>query len=245
MEFMREKLLETGIRIYRLAGLLRHSVPGIEAFFVLGGKVRVETGKDVYRLAEPDVLFLSRQELIRIAPDTAARQEECLLLVLRAAPDFLSFAFGGAIPTFKCYSTSPRSPDCAMLRSLLAEAACHDMAGSDGNELLRHSVLFRILHELKQNFPDAEDTQDESDEKRRERMISSYIKKNYRDPLTLDELAKKLALTPPYLSRYFRKNFGVNFHTYVNRIRLESAIKDLLLSDATVTAIAYDNGFPI
>jgi beta-xylosidase/AraC-like DNA-binding protein len=100
------------------------------------------------------------------------------------------------------------------------------------------------MHELKLNFCDAEDTKDESDEKRRERMIAAYIKKNYQEPLTLDELAKKLDLTPQYLSRYFRKKFGVNFHAYVNRIRLESAIKDLLLSDATVTAIAYDNGFP-
>jgi beta-xylosidase/AraC-like DNA-binding protein len=242
MEFIGEKLPETGIRIYRLAGLLRHSAPGIEVLFVLSGKVQAETGKEAYRLAEPDVLLLSRQELIRIAPDT--RQEECLLLVLRVAPDFLSFAFGGTIPAFTCNSMSPGSPDCAMLRSLLAETACHDMGGNGGNGLLRHSVLFRLLHELKRNFSEAEDTKGESDEKRRERMITAYIKKNYREPLTLDELAKRLALTPQYLSRYFRKNFGVNFHAYVNKIRLESAIKDLLLSNATVTAIAYDNGFP-
>jgi beta-xylosidase/AraC-like DNA-binding protein len=239
---MRGKLPETGIRIFRLAGPLRHSVPGIEMLFVLGGKVWVESGKDGCRLAEADVLLLSRQELIRIVPD--ARQEECLLLVLRAAPGFLSFAFGDAAPAFTCNSTSPGSPDCAMLRSLLAETACHGMAESGGNELIFHSYLFRLMHELRQNFSGAEDVNDESDEKGRERMITAYIKKNYREPLTLDGLAKKLNLTPQYLSRYFKKNFGVNFHAYVNKIRLESAITDLLLSDATVTTIAYDNGFP-
>jgi beta-xylosidase/AraC-like DNA-binding protein len=242
MEFTRGKLPETGIGIYRLAGPLRHSAPGIEVLFVLDGKVWVETGKEVCGLAESDILLLSRQTLIRIVPK-AARQEECLLLVLRVAPGFLSIAFGDAVPAFKCNSTSPGNPDCAMLRSLLAETACHSMAKNDGNELLLHSDIFRFMYELKRNFSETEDT-DENDEKRRERIITAYIKKNYRDPLTLDELAKKLDLTPQYLSRYFKKNFGVNFHAYVNKIRLESAITDLLLSDATVTTIAYDNGFP-
>jgi beta-xylosidase/AraC-like DNA-binding protein len=236
------KLPETGVRIYRLAGLLRHSAPGIEVLFVLGGKVGVKTGKDVYRLGETDVLLLSRQELIRIMPD--AGQEECLLFILRAAPGFLSFAFGDAVPAFTCNSTIPGNPDCAMLRSLLAETACHGMAESGGNELILRSDLFRLLHELKRNFSEDEGTKDEDDEKKRERMITAYINKNYREPLTLDELAKKLDLTPQYLSRYFKKYFSVNFHAYVNKIRLESALKDLVLSDATVTTIAYDNGFP-
>jgi AraC-like DNA-binding protein len=242
MKFMERKLPETGVRIYRLAGPSRHSAPGLEVLFVLGGKVWVETGKDSYRLVEADVLLLSRQELIRIRPD--AGQEECLLFVLRAAPGFLSFAFGDAAPAFTYNSTIPGSQDCAMLRSLLAETACHGMAESDGNELLFRSDLFRLLHELKRNFSEVEGKKDEDDEKKRERMITAYINKNYREPLTLDKLAKKLALTPQYLSRYFKKFFGVNFHAYVNKIRLENALKDLVLSDATVTTIAYDNGFP-
>jgi hypothetical protein len=40
MEPVKNKLPETGIRIYHLAGPLRHSALGIEVLFVLAGKVR-------------------------------------------------------------------------------------------------------------------------------------------------------------------------------------------------------------
>jgi beta-xylosidase/AraC-like DNA-binding protein len=68
--------------------------------------------------------------------------------------------------------------------------------------------------------------------------------RNFRYPTTLRTLSKKFSLTPQYLSRYFKNRFGVNFHSYLNHLRLESAKKDLLLSDATVTTVAHDNGFP-
>jgi AraC-like DNA-binding protein len=240
-ESPRNKVPETGVGVYRLECPIRHSAPGIEILFVLNGGVRLEAGNMACRLAEPDVLLLSRCEIVHITPDG----EDCLLLVLRVAPNFLSSAFGGVLPAFECSSTRPGSPDCALIRSILAEAACYGMAGSGGeNALLVNSALLRLLHELKRNFSVSEEDENRETETERERMINAYIKKNYRYPLALEELADRLALTPQYLSRYFRKQFGVNFHAYLNSFRLQNAVKDLVLSDATVTAIAYDNGFP-
>jgi AraC-like DNA-binding protein len=220
-------------------------VPGLEILFVLGGRVYVEAADMTCKLGESDILLLSRCIAVTIRPVSVDPEENCLLSILRIAPSFLSFAFGDDIPTLACNTTDPENRDCTALRSILAEIACNDMAGSGGNNdtLILNSVLFRLLRELKQSHTVSGEggNTDEDDESRRERQIAAFIKKNYRYPLTLEELAEKLRLTPQYLSRYFKKHFGITFHDYLNKIRLESAIKDLILSEATVTAVAYDS----
>jgi hypothetical protein len=206
------KLPETGVRIYRLTSPLRHLTPGIEVLFVLEGGVRVEAGNDTYRLAEADILLLSRSELVRIIPESFDRAKECLLLVLRLAPGFLSFAFGGVVPAFKCNSTDPANPDCGVLRGILAESACYDMAKSrDENTLLFDSALFRLLHELKRNFPisEGESPMDENEETKRERLLTAYINKNYRYPLSLEELAEKFSLSPRTFPAISERNLGL------------------------------------
>jgi beta-xylosidase/AraC-like DNA-binding protein len=221
-------------------------VPGVEIVFVLGGGARIEAAGITCRLGVSDILLLSRCTAVTIKPVSVDSGENCLLSILRIAPAFLSFAFGGDIPAFVCNTTDPGSRDYTALRGILAETACSGMAGSDDNALILNSVLFRLLRELKQNYAVSGEgnNTEEDDESRREREITAYIKKNYRYPLALEELADKLRLSPPYLSRYFKKRFGITFHGYLNRIRLESAVKDLILSEATVTAVAYDSGFP-
>jgi beta-xylosidase/AraC-like DNA-binding protein len=134
------------------------------------------------------------------------------------------------------------------LLEILPEIAYYDGAGaaraSPEKSLLFKSRLFRLLDELKINFTLEEKKEPVNDAANRDRLIASYMARNFRYPITLEALSKKFSLTPQYLSRYFKNRFGVNFHSYLNHLRLESAQKDLLLGDATVTTVAHDNGFP-
>jgi beta-xylosidase/AraC-like DNA-binding protein len=231
------------VTIYRLSRSLSRQVPGIELFFIMEGRARLQDGNTVHHLGEGDVLLLERRGQIRISPEPPLLDKDCILLSLRVSPGFLSFAFEGDIPAFVCDSAAGARQDYTALRSILAEIAC--CRGE--NTLLFRSRLFRLLRELKENFSISEDTSsgtNENTEKKREARIAGYIQKNFRNPLTLEELAEEFSLTPQYLSRYFKKQFSVNFHAYLNRLRLENAMKDLVLSDNTVTVIAYDNGFP-
>ena len=230
------------VTIYRLNRSLSGQVPGIELFFILEGRVRLQDGNTAHRLGEGDVLLLKRRGQIRISPEPLSPDKDCILLSLRVSPGFLSFAFDGDILAFVCDSAAGSEQDYTALRGILAEIACY----RGENALLFRSRLFRLLRELKENFSISEDTSatNENTEKKREVRIAGYIQKKFRYPLTLEELAEEFSLTPQYFSRYFKKQFGVNFHAYLNRLRLENAMKDLVLSDNTVTAVAYDNGFP-
>ena len=73
--------------------------------------------------------------------------------------------------------------------------------------------------------------------------IINYIHSNYRRKISLNELSEHLFLSVPYLSKYIKKQLGMNFLDYLNNIRLFHAVDDLLYSSQPLTAIAMDNGF--
>ena len=59
----------------------------------------------------------------------------------------------------------------------------------------------------------------------------------------MEKVAEKWGYTREYFSRMFNKLVGVNFRSYLNKIRLEKA--EILLKDKTrrVSDVVYDVGF--
>lgn len=75
------------------------------------------------------------------------------------------------------------------------------------------------------------------------RQINHYIYQNYDHAISLRELSEKLYLSNGYLSRFFKKNYGMNFAQYLTNVRIFRAADDLRYSDESITRIAYNNGF--
>lgn len=70
-----------------------------------------------------------------------------------------------------------------------------------------------------------------------------YIAENFSMPLTLEEVAENINLSPTYLSKKFKKTTGVTFKEYVNFIRIKQACQMLLTTDDSITKIALNCGF--
>lgn len=70
-----------------------------------------------------------------------------------------------------------------------------------------------------------------------------YIAQNYALPLTLEEVAENINLSPTYLSKKFKRVTGATFKEYVNYIRIRQACQMLLTTDDSVTQIAVNCGF--
>lgn len=62
----------------------------------------------------------------------------------------------------------------------------------------------------------------------------SYLKTNYSRPLNLDEVAKKVFLSPSYFSTIFKSHTGTSITDYVQRLRISKACYLLTQMDATV-----------
>ncbi len=74
--------------------------------------------------------------------------------------------------------------------------------------------------------------------------IINYMKENYKEELTLENVAEVFGYAPAYLSRMFQKYAGINYKDYLCNIRMEYAFKELLNTDHTISETALNNGFP-
>lgn len=74
------------------------------------------------------------------------------------------------------------------------------------------------------------------------RRVKDYMKKHYADNITLSDIADSVNLDKSYLGRMFRDETGTTIMTYLKRIRLDHAKRELL-SGKAATDVAISSGF--
>ncbi|MCD8150862.1 MAG: helix-turn-helix domain-containing protein [Clostridiales bacterium] len=113
--------------------------------------------------------------------------------------------------------------------------------------LLRfQSLLFEMLYELCHDFSiPAADTSRLRNNRDYQRLqfLVSYVHKNYREQISIDEISRQVHLQPQYFCHYFRKKFGQSFLNYVYEIRLVNIETDLLQTNLPIGQIAEKHGF--
>ena len=70
-----------------------------------------------------------------------------------------------------------------------------------------------------------------------------YMEENFRESLTLSEVARIAFLSPAYFSHVFREATSKCFTHYLQQIRIREAKRLLRQTDRSVTEIALDSGF--
>lgn len=72
--------------------------------------------------------------------------------------------------------------------------------------------------------------------------IYQYIESNFKEPLKLETLAKLFGYNSSYLGKLFHKETGMNFNTYLDRLRIEHSKKHLEYG-ATIATASEVSGF--
>ena len=71
-----------------------------------------------------------------------------------------------------------------------------------------------------------------------------YIQSHLSDRnLSLSSMAEALGMSGSYLSRLFSKNLNINYSSYVNQMRIQASLKELLSTENTISAISERYGF--
>ncbi len=74
-------------------------------------------------------------------------------------------------------------------------------------------------------------------------IIYKYINNNFKNHISLEEIAEKVSMTVPAFCRYFKKATGKTFTKLVNEYRVVHATKLLSESQMTITDISFECGF--
>lgn len=115
--------------------------------------------------------------------------------------------------------------------------------------LLKHMSGVYTRNELEQLFSDLLTTLQKRYEKKEDirnytiLKVISYIRDHYSEGITLEEVARKMDLTPEYLSTLFNKEMDINFSNFLKQFRMSHAKRLLKGTDLKIYEIAEAVGY--
>lgn len=74
-------------------------------------------------------------------------------------------------------------------------------------------------------------------------MVHAYVMKNFREKITLEEVAALANMTPTSFSRYFKTHANKTFSDFLTEIRIGYSCKLLMEKKMNVSQVCYDSGF--
>lgn len=218
---------------------------GIEILLVIKGEIEVTVNQHSCHLAENDLLLINANDIRSIKGN-----KENVVLSLQIPLDLIEPYYPNI---HECYfnCNSPKEDNGLYLlfdqiRQLIAKILIAYYQKQDGSEIEVYGLIYQLVTLLIRNFKTthlgSHQFTDMKDDRIRE--ILAFIEKNYRKPISLEEIAKQRYLSLYYLSRYFKQEVGISFSQYVKNVRLKSAVYELLYTGHNITQISLNNGFP-
>ncbi|MBR3979223.1 MAG: helix-turn-helix transcriptional regulator [Oscillospiraceae bacterium] len=137
-----------------------------------------------------------------------------------------------------------RVADRSQYEALFARLCSFENTHSQEDELILQSIVLALIHTINN-----ETNQNAQTRKRKYghyfeiNAVFEYIKQNLCEDLCLDNVAKKFSLSPIHFHSLFKTAVGVTLHEYVLEQRLKNAMNLLLVTNMTLTQIAYASGF--
>lgn len=220
-----------------------HLHQNIELLYVLDGRLSVEIDEDKTVMEKNDILVVNANKRHRLNGT-----ENILYMKVMIPWNMISAAVGSLDILFWCNSVKRDNERYEELRKVLRKLLKNYLNYKGGAARFGHIGLCCQLTEiLCVNFlvcssdkvnPSRQDKYDS-----RIIQINNYIRSNYNMPISLNDLAEKLYLSEGYLSRFFKKTYGMNFASYLDSIRIYYATEELLYTSKPITRIVFDNGF--
>lgn len=114
-------------------------------------------------------------------------------------------------------------------------------------DTLQQTVLFEdicyILQEIVENFVDVISVPESAGSNTAVRRAVEYIAQHYDQPISIQQVAEMLKLSPSYFSSLFSRKMGMGFHAYLTRVRIEEATRLLTATDYPISQIASFVGY--
>jgi len=226
------RLVHTDVR-------LPETLDEIRILFVVDGTCHVKKEEQELVLGKSDYL------LINVLEEADIHLDNDSYLAILSLPYFDLLQASDRISIrFECCSLDGKQPHYAELFQML-QGLLMCFVGDRREERLKAAGLYYLLlSHLIANFSRSPDkTRQTMDHEEKITQIMQYIWENYRQEISMTEIAEKVYLSRSVASRLFKQTTGENFPDYLKKLRLSGVRKALEQSDLSITQIALENGF--
>lgn len=133
----------------------------------------------------------------------------------------------------------------SQIKAIATELFSLDTDSSQG-QLLLMSILYKTLELVSRSCirPGAKYRASSEQEMHTAVKFTDYIEQHYQEDVTLNSVAEHFKYSSSYFSRLFKASLGVNFHSYLNFVRVSHAAQQLASDPVNLTECAFHNGFP-
>ncbi len=219
-----------------------HTHSDVEIFYVMEGPVHFILEEKQYELNKDDFLVVNvDSKHSYIAEDNFLAA--CMYI---SYPELIKMLKQDTV-LFWCNTAVDNSEIADEVRTVLKKIIGEEYSNKGSDVIYMNCLYYELLHILTHDFllnrQERSGTLEEHKFDDRKHRIVEYVRLNYDKQIGLNDLAQKLFLSNAYLSKYIKRQFGMSFIEYVNMVRLNYVISQLLYSDKSVVHIAMDTGF--
>lgn len=242
---MEEHILTNDTITISLLNYNKASIPVIQdpqLLYVLRNECSLSWGDVSFSLAPGDFFLVSSLQ----SCTCNLLSSHGLIAVFRISYTYLSEQLGNPFVNLRCMSICENNPMHREIQSLAQQILSYYVSSSPLDRFRLQASCLDLIYLLIRFFTLADaTTAADTAQPKSDRMFSilRYLHQNYNQPITLQSLADHFYLSIPYLSKLFKKNLGLNFLKYLNKIRIEHAVEDLKATSHTVSQIAFEHGF--
>lgn len=214
--------------------------PELELLFLISGTADVEIKDTTYHLEQEEFLLINSG-----TPHTLCCSSNAIFANATFSQSLLAQTAYENKNLFLFSTHIKKNADYHEVIQLIREIIYNEVYPNHKSTCYMLSLLLKLMDFLVEHYQidiTKEATPQESDDYRVQEIIK-YVCQNYREDLSLSDLAEQMYTSKSTLSRLFKKQTGTYFTDYVNQIRIRSSVQDLMHTDKNITRIALDNGF--
>lgn len=217
-----------------------HDHENPEILFVLEGELKVKTDQEEYELSNEDFVLINANRTHSYETD-----RKPLAVRFQISMTKLQKMLHRNEILFWCCSVLQKSKSCDEMKQLLKEILFCEVNQGARDEFYIKSLQYQLMSLLCGEFLLDRKKIDGDYKKEKDHMsrVLDYIRANYQEKISLQDVADELFLSSTYLSKYIRKTSGKGFVDLINSVRLSHAMEDLMYTDIPVIKIAMNNGF--
>ena len=221
----------------------RHWHKNIEIDFIVHGRMWTNVGGEDRDLFDGDFILVNSEEVHQTCGKDEEEPVKYLVVLFSYSsmkayfPDFDRYTFD----VDKSDQTRPKIRE--LLKAIVFEAENESELSKLKISTAMNQILIILFSRCKTAKPfSPAEQEDEGD--RVIRRALEFIRENYAEPISLDDIASFVGLTPTYFSRYFSNATGNTFKGYLNLVRLENTLLDIQQFSENETKASLTNGFP-
>lgn len=206
-------------------------------FLVNGGAQIITSGK-TYELEKEDYIIINSAKQYQVLLE----RNSLLLEISMEREGLCSLSHNDRI-LFYCVSSEHQGSKYEKFRFVIGELLSNYAVKPQGLDPEKMSSLYKVCSYMINYFAVSADKVEKYGRNSKNELVLKYIEEHYREKISLEDVAREVFMAPASFSRYFSREMGISFVNYVNNVRIEYAVQELLASETSISDIAWDNGF--